>query len=595
MAGLIEDYALIGDTETAALVSRTGSIDWLCWPRFDSGACFAALVGDDRHGSWRIRTPRPPRATRRRYRPDTLVLETELELDGGRVRITDCMPPVGDDSELIRVVEALEGEVELCLELSVRFGYGDRRPWIDCHDGHLALTSAPDALALRTPAPVRVHDGDVLADLRIRAGERVPFVLAYHSAHEPEPAAVDPWQRIDESERWWRDWSGRCSYQGPWCEAVRRSLLVLKALTYRPTGAIVAAPTTSLPERLGGVRNWDYRYCWLRDSTLTLFALLDAGYHAEAREFNRWLERTARGEPSRLQILYGVAGERWLPEREIPWLPGYQASTPVRVGNAAALQLQLDVYGELIDCLHHARSLGIPPDPDVWALELALVEHLEQVWCEPDEGMWEVRGPRQHFTYSKVMVWVALDRMIKDAQRFELDGPVAHWRDLRDRVHADVCTRGFDADRGVFVQAYGSTAMDASLLLLPGTGFLPASDPRVRATVMEIRRDLARDGLILRYDSARTQDGLPTGEGVFLPCSFWLVDALHAIGEERAAVELFEHLLTRCNDVGLLPEELDPQHGRFLGNFPQALSHVALVNSAMALSGAGGPADLRRR
>ncbi len=595
MPGRIEDYALIGDTHSAALVSRDGAIDWLCWPRFDSEACFAALLGTEAHGHWTI-TPRAPVVeARRRYRPDTLVLETELVVGGGIVRIIDCMPPRDGVPDLVRIVEGVDGEVTAGMRIAPRFGYGDRWPWIQRAGELVTMTSAPDALALWSSVPLDERDGGLEAELRLRRGERLRFALTWYPAHERPPAHRDPGALVAETEAWWRAWCSRCTCDGPWREAARRSLITLKALTYAPTGGIIAAPTTSLPEKLGGVRNWDYRYCWLRDATFVLFALLDAGYQDEARAFGGWLERAASGNPSRVQVLYGVLGERRLPELELPWLPGYQGSSPVRIGNAAATQLQLDVYGELIDCLHHARSHGVPPDPDLWAVQRALLEHLERVWRQPDEGIWEIRGPRQQHTHSKVMVWVAFDRMIRDAEQLGLEAPIDRWRLLRDVIHADVCANAYDAKRRTFTRAYGSPALDASLLLLPIVGFLAPDDPRVRTTVDAVRRELCHDGLVLRYDTRLVDDGLPEGEGVFLPCSFWLADALQLLGDHDAACELFERLLALRNDVGLLSEQVDPGSGRLIGNFPQGFSHVALLNTAMNLSRTKGPPQRRSR
>ncbi len=584
VASRIEDYAMIGDMHSAALVSRGGSIDWLCWPRFDSDACFAALLGTEAHGHWTIAPRAPVREIRRRYRPDTLVLETELVVDGGVVRLIDCMPPRDRVPDVIRIVEGVAGEVALRARIAPRFGYGDRWPWIQRTGELVTMTSAPDALALWSSVPLAERDGGLDAELRIRQGEHARFVLAWYPAHERPPVPHEPGALVADTEAWWRAWCGRCTYDGPWSEAVRRSLITLKALTYAPTGGIVAAPTTSLPEQLGGVRNWDYRYCWLRDATFTLYALLDAGYRDEARAFGGWLERAASAQPSRVQMLYGVLGERRLPELELPWLPGHHGAAPVRIGNAASTQLQLDVYGELVDCLHHARSHGVPPDPDLWAVQRALLEHLEEVWREPDEGIWEIRGPRQQHTHSKVMVWVAFDRMIRDVEQLGLEGPVERWRRIRDEVHADVLANAFDADRRTFTQAYGTQPLDASLLLLPIVGFTPPDDPRVRSTVDAIRRELCHGGLVRRYDTSRTDDGLPAGEGVFLPCSFWLADVLQLLGDRDEAGALFERLLALRNDVGLLSEEVEPDTGRLLGNFPQGFSHVALVNTAINLS-----------
>lgn len=595
MSSRIEDYALIGDTHSAALVSRGGAIDWLCWPRFDSDACFTALLGTEEHGHWTIAPTAPVREVRRRYRPDTLVLETEHVVEGGIVRLTDCMPPRDGVPDLVRVVEVLAGEVELGVRLAPRFGYGDRWPWIQRTGELVTMTSAPDALALWSSVPLEEQDGSLHAKLRLRRGERAGFVLTWYPAHEAPPAPREPGALVAETETWWREWCDRCTYAGPWRDAVRRSLITLKALTYAPTGGIIAAPTTSLPEAPGGVRNWDYRYCWLRDATFTLYALLDAGYVDEARAFGGWLVRAASGQPSRVQMLYGVLGERRLPELELPWLPGHGGAAPVRIGNAAATQLQLDVYGELIDCLHQARSHGVPPDPDLWAVQRALVDHLERIWREPDNGIWESRGPRQQLTHSKVMAWVAFDRMIRDAERLGLDGPVDRWRRLRTEVHADVCANAFDAARQTFTQAYGSPMLDASLLLIPLVGFLPPDDPRVRTTFAAVQRELCHGDLVRRYDTRRTDDGLPPGEGMFLPCSFWMADNLHLLGHHDEARALFERLLARRNDVGLLSEEIDPSSGRMLGNFPQGFSHVALVNTALNLSRQAGPPHRRSR
>lgn len=580
---------------SAALVTRDGSIDWLCWPRFDSDACFAALLGDERHGYWRIAPVAPALEIRRRYVPDTLVLETEMVTERGVLRIVDCMPPRGHAPDLVRVVTCLAGAVDVRMELAPRFGYGDRKPWIQRLADGIQLTSAPDNLTLWTPAPVRGDDGTLVAELALRAGETVDFVLAWHAAHADPPLRVEAASVIEQTITRWQAWSARCRYDGPWSALVRRSMITLKALTFTPTGGVVAAPTTSLPEQLGGVRNWDYRYCWLRDATLTLYALLAGGYRDEARAFSTWFARVARAEPSRLQVLYGVAGERRLTELELPWLPGHRGSRPVRIGNVGATQLQLDIYGELIDCLHHARAHGIEIDGGLWELQRGVLAHVGEVWPQPDEGIWEVRGPRRHFTYSKIMTWVAFDRMIKDARRFALPAPLAEWIATRDRIHAEICARGVDPERGVFTQAFGRRELDASLLLIPQVGFLPPSDVRVRRTIHAIARELSANGYIRRYDTERTDDGLPPGEGVFLPCSFWLADALAAIGEHDAAVALFERLLSATNDVGLLAEELDPGTGELLGNFPQAFSHVALVNTAMNLGEHRGAAHDRPR
>jgi GH15 family glucan-1,4-alpha-glucosidase len=579
----IEDYALIGDCESAALVGRDGSIDWLCWPRFDSAACFAALLGDAQHGRWKIGCD--ARTTKRRYRPDTLILETEFETDTGAVTLVDFMPIRGTQSDLVRTLVGRRGRVAMEMELILRFDYGASVPWVTRFaDGNgIRAISGPDKVVLCAPVPLENRDMRTRARFEVEAGQTLSFVLTYGPSHLEIPPPVDPSRALGETERYWRDWTGRCTATGPWAGDVRRSLITLKALTYAPTGGMVAAPTTSLPERLGGVRNWDYRYCWLRDATLTLLAFLDAGFHEEARSWREWLVRAVAGSPDQMQIMYGIAGERRLPEWEIGWLRGYERSAPVRVGNAAASQLQLDVYGELIDALYQACKSGLARDDVAWGLQLALLEHLERAWVEPDAGMWEVRGPPRHFTYSKVMAWVAFDRAVKMVEGLGLPGPVERWRELRDRIHRDVCERGYSERRGAFVQSYGFEELDAALLLIPITGFLPATDPRVLGTVDAIQRELTVDGLVQRYLTHEGLDGLPHGEGVFLACSFWLADNLCLQGRHDEARELFERLLGLANDVGLLAEEYDPVARRFLGNFPQAFSHIALVNTALNL------------
>jgi GH15 family glucan-1,4-alpha-glucosidase len=590
----IEDYALIGDCETAALVGRDGSIDWLCWPRFDSGACFAALLGGPEHGRWLLAPEDPNAGVARRYLPGTLVLETEFTTADGTVAVIDFMPPRSKVSDLIRIVVGRRGRVAMRTELILRFDYGSIVPWMSrLEDGALRGVAGPDMVVLHTP--VRTHGENLTTRgaFTVAAGERVPFMLTYAPSHLPAPGVIDAEAVLAETEAHWREWSGRCAPAGPWSEAVSRSLVTLKALTYAPTGGIVAAPTTSLPEQLGGPRNWDYRLCWLRDSTLTLLALMGAGYQEEAKAFRDWLVRAVAGSPSQIQILYGLAGERRLPELELPWLPGYEGSRPVRIGNAAHGQLQLDVFGELMDALHQARRMGLPGTETGWGLVRALLAHLETVWRQPDEGIWEVRGGRQHFTYSKAMSWVAFDRAIRIAERFGLDGEFDRWRATRAAIHAEVCSRGYDPDQGSFVQAYGSRTLDASLLLLPAVGFLPPDDPRIRGTVAAIERRLLRDGLVLRYDTTETADGLPPGEGAFLACSFWLADAYVLMGRVEEARALFEHLLALRNDVGLLAEEYDTDAGRLVGNFPQAFSHVALVATAYNLSRVAKPAEQR--
>jgi GH15 family glucan-1,4-alpha-glucosidase len=596
MALPIEDYALIGDNETAALVGADGAIDWFCVPRFDSAACFAALLGNRDHGHWRIAPRDVGRCRRRAYRPRTLVLESEFETADGTVRLVDCMTPRRRHPDIVRIVEGVRGRVAMRMELVIRFDYGSIVPWVRRLDGGaLSAIAGPDALCLRTAVDHHGEGFTTVADFTVAAGERVPFTLTWHPSHEPPPEPLEPLVALAETEAFWREWCGRCTYDGRWGEAVERSLIVLKALAYGPTGGIVAAPTTSLPEQLGGVRNWDYRYCWIRDATFSLYSLMLAGYVDEAQAWRDWLLRAVAGRPSELQILYGPAGERRIPEAEIPWLPGYEGSAPVRVGNAAVHQFQLDVYGELMDSMHLARRAGIHPTEHGWRLQKALMEFLESAWQEPDEGIWEVRGPRRHFTHSKVMAWVAFDRAVKAVRLFGCDGAAERWARLRDQVHAEVCRRGYDAGVRAFVQSYDSRRLDASVLMIPLVGFLPATDPRVRSTVAAIERHLVADGFVWRYLPEDTQslDALPPGEGVFLPCSFWLADNLALLGRRADAERLFERLLALRNDVGLLSEEYDPHARRLVGNFPQAFTHVSLVNTARNLSRAGGPAEER--
>ena len=583
----IEDYALIGDTHTGALVGNNGSIDWLCLPRFDSAAVFAALLGEADHGQWRL-APRAPGATvSRRYRGATLVLETDFITPGGEVRVTDFMPHRHVRCDLVRMVTGIRGRVDMQMRLVARFDYGSVVPWVRRQGGDLTLVAGPDALVLRTRVPVRGEDLATVADFQVGAGETASFVLSWHPSHEPPPPPVDAERLLRETVSRWEEWASRCSVGGPFREAAVRSLITLKALTFEPTGGIVAAPTTSLPERIGGVRNWDYRYCWVRDAALTLHSLMAAGYAREARDWREWLLRAVAGDPSKLQTVYGPAGERRLPEWEVPWLPGYAGSAPVRVGNAAAHQFQLDIYGEVMDALHQARCVGIPPERPAWALQVALMDFLESAWAQPDQGIWEVRGPRRHHTYSKVMAWVALDRAVQAVEGLGLAGPVQRWRHLRSEIHEDVCRHGVDPERGTFTQSYGSSALDASLLLIPQVGFLPPTDPRVVRTIDAIQTDLCRDGLVLRYETDGAEDGLPPGEGAFLAASFWLVSALALAGRVGEARTLFARLLAVGNDVGLLAEEYDPLSGHQLGNFPQAFSHIGLVNSALTLAGAG--------
>jgi GH15 family glucan-1,4-alpha-glucosidase len=594
MAARIEDYALLGDCYSAALVGRDGSIDWLCWPRFDSDACFAALLGTPEHGRWLLAPADAPRRVSRRYRGDTLILETRFETADGAVVLIDFMPPHGDPPDLIRIVAGARGTVRMRTELVVRYGYGATVPWCTKLDPHaLAAVAGPDMVVLRSPMPLRGENLHSVAEFSVSAGQRLPFVLCWGPSHLAPPEPADAERELRRTEKFWTDWCASHLGSGMWDEAVSRSLITLKALTYAPTGGIVAAPTTSLPERIGGPRNWDYRFCWLRDATLTLLALMNAGHLAEAKAWRDWLVRAAAGAPSQTQILYGIGGERRVTEWEAPWLPGYEGSVPVRIGNAAHRQLQLDVFGEVLDALHQACRGGLAASDSAWALQRALLEHLEQVWQEPDEGIWEVRGPRRHFTFSKAMVWVAFDRGIKDIELFGLEGPLDRWRALRARIHEDVCRRGFDAGLGSFVQAYGSRQLDASLLLLPTLGFLPASDPRIAGTVSAIERHLMEDGFVRRYDTARTDDGLPEGEGAFLACSFWLADAYALMGRTAQARTLFERLLALRNDVGLLAEQYDPAARRQVGNFPQAFSHVALLSTAHNLGRATKPAEQR--
>jgi GH15 family glucan-1,4-alpha-glucosidase len=580
----IEDYALIGDCHTAALVGKNGSIDWLCFPRFDSGACFAAMLGGPEHGRWLIAPKAPVRSVTRRYRDDGLVLETDIETDDGCIRLIDFMPLSDERWDLVRIVEGLAGTVELCMELIVRFDYGSIVPWVRRIDDVLLMTAGPDTLELTATVKVSGENMKSVAEFSVGPGDRESFVLNYRPSHHRTREPMDAASSLAETEALWHAWSSRCAYEGKWRGPVLRSLLTLKALTYKPTGGIVAAPTTSLPEQPGGVRNWDYRYCWLRDATFTLNALLLAGYDKEATDWREWLLRAVAGSPEDLQILYGVSGERRLAEYEVSWLPGYQDAAPVRVGNAASAQFQLDVYGEVMDTLHLARVSGLPPEPAAWHFQLAMLELLERRWEEPDDGIWEVRGPRRHFTHSKMMAWVAFDRCIKDAERDGLDAPVERWREIRSAIHAEVCQNGFDAASNAFVQSYESPHLDASLLLMPQVGFLPADDPRVLGTIAAIERDLLVDGLVLRYQTESGVDALPAGEGAFLPCSFWLADCYALTGQREKGVALFERLLALCNDVGLLAEEYDPRARRMLGNFPQALTHMALVNTARLLS-----------
>lgn len=591
----IEDYALIGDMQTAALVGKDGSIDWLCLPQFDSRACFAALLGTSDHGRWQIAPSEPVLSVRRRYRGHTLVLETEFTTANGVVRVVDCMPPRDHQPDVVRLVEGVSGVVPMRMELVIRFDYGSVLPWVRTIDGVLRAVGGPDAMSFWSPVPTEGVDFTTQAEFLARAGDQLPFVLMWHPSHVTSPTPVDGIDAVRETEAWWQEWSDRCTYQGPWREAVVRSAITLKALTFAPTGGIVAAVTTSLPEQPGGQRNWDYRYCWLRDATFSLYSLLICGYVEEAAAWRNWLLRTVAGDPSTLQIMYGVCGDRRLPEMELPWLPGYEGSTPVRIGNGAYTQRQLDVYGEVMDALHVARRSGLAPDADAWRLQRELLTFLELVWEQPDDGIWEVRGPQRHFTHSKVMAWVAFDRGIKAIERYGFDGPIERWRDQRDRLHAEVCDRAYDPQRNTFTQFYGSQQLDASLLMIPLVGFIPADDPRMVGTVAAIERELMVNGFVLRYATSPTGevDGLPAGEGAFLACSFWLADNYVLQGRHDEAEQVFDRLVKVANDVGLMAEEYDPVSRRLLGNFPQAFSHVSLINTARNLARARGPAEDR--
>jgi GH15 family glucan-1,4-alpha-glucosidase len=583
----IEDYAFLSDTQTGALVSRDGCVDWLCFPRFDSGACFAALLGGRDNGRWRFFPEGEITATRRRYRGDTLILETEIETAEGAVRLIDFMPPRGEKPDIVRIIEGLRGSVRMKMELIIRFDYGHIIPWVRKRDGGIEAIAGPDALILRTPVETRGEDLTTVADFVVVEGDRFPFVLTWFPSHEKAPRAIHPEHALRQTEQYWTGWVGRCRAQGPWRDPVVRSLITLKGLTYAPTGGIVAAATTSLPEEIGGVRNWDYRYCWLRDATFTLVALIGAGYLDEARSWREWLLRAVAGSPAQMQIMYGVRGERRLEEFEIEWLSGYENSKPIRIGNAASKQFQLDVYGEVMDSAYRAHRAGIETKETDWLLQTALINFLESKWEEPDEGIWEVRGGRQHFTHSKMMAWVAFDRAVKLIERCNCAAGdhLERWRKIRDEIHRQVCAQGYSSARKAFTQVYGSDELDASMLMMPLVSFLPATDERVRNTIEAVERELVEDGFVLRYrPEANNVDGLPGTEGVFLLCSFWLADCLHLIGRTEDARRHFERLLALRNDVGLLSEQYDPRAQRQLGNFPQAFSHVALVNTARMLA-----------
>jgi GH15 family glucan-1,4-alpha-glucosidase len=593
MAARIEDYAMIGDCRTAALVSRDGSIDWFCCPRFDSEACFAALLGTPEHGRWCI-APRAEAKINRHYRTDTLVLETEFETADGAVTLIDFMPTGIHRASIVRLVVGTRGKVAMSTELVLRFGYGAVVPWVTrLEDGALRAIAGPDMVVVHTPVHLHGKDMTTVGEFSINKDDTIPFVLSYLPSHRPVEAPFDPTRALQDTETFWREWSAKTRPAGRWSDAVRRSLITLKGLTYAPTGGMVAAPTTSLPESLGGERNWDYRFCWLRDATLVLLGAMHAGYYEEAQAWRDWLIRAVAGSPDQLQIMYGIAGERRLTEWTAPWLPGYENSSPVRIGNAAHSQLQLDVFGEIMDVQHQARRSGLSTNESGWDTQLKFLEHLEQIWNEPDEGIWEVRGEPRHFTHSKVMAWVAFDRSIKSAETFGLPGPIDDWRKLREEIFEEVCAKGYDAELGTFVQSFGSKQLDASLLLLPTVGFLPVSDPRVEATIAAIERRLLRDGFVMRYDTQETDDGLAPGEGAFLACSFWLVDVYVLQGRVADAERLFRKLMALRNDLGLLSEEYDPRVQRLVGNFPQAFSHMALVNSAYNLTRAEKPVEQR--
>lgn len=594
----IEDYGLIGNMVSAALVGRDGSIDWLCLPRFDSAACFAALLGGPEHGRWSIAPAEAPLKTSRRYVPDTAVLETRFETHEGEVTLTDFMPFTHDEErvDVVRIVRGVRGCVRMSTELTLRFNYGQAVPWVRRRDYGLSAVSGPDAVELHTSVRLKGQGLKSCATFEVHEGERVPFALSYHPSHKTPQFVQDSTESLERTTSRWREWSKHSRADSPndiWRDAIKRSVITLKLLTFEPTGGIIAAPTTSLPEAIGGQRNWDYRYCWLRDSGLTLYALLNAGHREEAEAWRQWLLRAAAGHPEQLQIMYGVAGERWLPENDVTWLPGYERSAPVRVGNDAALQMQLDVYGELMDTLHAAREADLSALDQAWRMQKVLLAHLEKIWTLPDHGIWEVRGEPKAYTHSRLMCWVAFDRAVKSCERFNLDGPLERWRTIRDTIHDDICTRGYDPHRKAFVQHYGAQSLDAALLLIPQVGLLPIDDPRVIGTVAAIEHDLLRDGFVARYSPDHVDDGIGGDEGAFLVCSFWLADAYAMMGRYDDATRLFDRLLSIRNDLGLLAEEYDTVRQRLVGNFPQGFSHVGLINTAYNLIKARGPARQR--
>ncbi len=595
MAARIEEYALIGDCQTAALVDKSGSIDWLCWPTFSSEACFARILGTDENGYWKIEPCDGEWKTTRKYREHTLIVETVFDCSEGAVRLTDFMPVRGRNSDVIRIVEGIRGTVRMRMELCLRFDYGRTVPWVRRVQNGVRAIAGPNLAILRATVPTHGENLKTLAEFPVMEGNRVCFTLTYGFSHQEDPEPIEVEQAFKDTEKFWQEWSGQLQYAGKYREVIERSLITLKALTYLPTGGVVSAVTTSLPESIGGVRNWDYRYCWLRDTTFTLLALANAGYHDEAVAWQDWLVRALAGSPEQVQILYGLHGERELLEWEVGWLPGYENSKPVRIGNAAAVQMQLDIYGEMLDSFFHAQhKMGCHTENDFRVLAL-LIRHLETIWQQPDEGIWETRGGPQQFTYSKMMAWVAFDRAVLIAEQMRYEGEIEKWKEIRDAIHQQICENGFNAHKNCFVQAYGSDEPDASLLLMPLVGFLPGSDPRVQGTVEAIRRELMPNGLVLRYNTSKVNDGLPPGEGVFLACSFWMVSSLKAVGREEEARKLFEHLLTLTNDLGLLSEEYDTREKRLVGNFPQAFSHIALVNAAFDLEESKGVRKRARR
>ena len=594
MSAPIESYGMIGDCETAALVGKNGSVDWLCWPRFDSDACFAALLGTPDNGFWRIAPQSGVKSIRRRYRPDTLILETQFVTEAGQITLVDFMLPRDATSDLIRIVTCDKGKVAVCMELALRFGYGATTPWVTrLEKDTMRAVAGPDMVVLRTPAPFRGENFKTVAQFSLAKGRSMPFVLSYGPSHLPVPTPIDADHALEKCEEFWREWTAKTKADGAHAEAIKRSLITLKGLTYLPSGGIVAAPTTSLPEQFGSERNWDYRLCWLRDATLSLLAMMNAGIYDEAAAWRDWLQRAVAGSPDEMQIMYGLRGERRLTEWEVDWLPGYAASKPVRVGNAAHEQFQLDVYGELMDAFEQSRKGGLAATEDGWELQRALIDHVGAVWQEPDNGIWETRGPLRHFVHSKVMAWVAFDRAIKAVETHGLKGPIEEWRAIRDRISAEVCDKGFDKERNTFRAAYGSNLLDASLLLMAQTGFIKADDPRFVGTVEAIERDLLQDGFVMRYNTHDANDGLKPGEGAFLACSFWLADAYISIGRYADAEKLFNRLVAIRNDLGLLAEEYEPHEKRLQGNFPQAFSHIALINTAFNLTRSQKPSEQR--